>query len=101
MQILGLAGRAKILKEVMKTLKMPEEIIPEEQIDAMDIAQGGAPVPGQDGGMPGQPGQPGVMPAQPGEGLPNGNIPGQVPNPGSPGGVPGGALPPLADPGRI
>jgi hypothetical protein len=101
MQILGLAGRAKILKEVMKTLKMPEEIIPEEQIDAMDIAQGGAPVPGQDGGLPGQPGQPGVMPAQPGEGLPNGNIPGQVPNPGSPGGVPGGALPPLTDPGRI
>jgi hypothetical protein len=108
MQILGMAGRAKILKEVLKTLKMPDEIIPEEQIDAMDINAGGPPVPGQ-GVNPGQPGGP--IPAQPGEGLPNGAIPNEAmagpgvlnppANPGEPGGPPGGVLPTLQDPGRI
>jgi hypothetical protein len=107
LQILGMAGRAKILKEVLKTLKMPDEIIPEEQIDAMDMAQGGQPGPGQ----PAQPGDPGgAIPAQPGEGLPNGGVPGAnagpmalnpPANPGEPGGVPGGVLPPLTDPGRV
>lgn len=109
MQIMGMAGRAKILKEVLKTLKMPDDIIPEEQIDAMDIQQGGPPAPGQ--GMPGQgpPGAGGPIPAQPGEGLPNGAIPGNAgpgvlnppATPGEPGGPPGGALPALQDPGRL
>jgi hypothetical protein len=107
LQILGMAGRAKILKEVIKTLKMADDIIPEEQIEGMELMQGGQPAPGQQT-LPGQPG--GVIPTQPGEGLPNGALPGgqagpgvlnPPPTPGEPGGPPGGALPPLQDPGRV
>jgi hypothetical protein len=104
LQIIGMAGRAKILKEVLKTLKMPDEIIPDEMIDALDMAQGGAASPGAPGmapgGAPGMPGAPG-----PGEGV-NPNQAGTGPtnpaaNPGEPGGPPGGALPELNKPENI
>ena len=100
MQIIGMAGRAKILKEVLKTLKMPDEIIPDEMIDAMDVAQGGPAQPGAPGMMPGgAPGQPGV-PEMGGTAIPN--APGAMaPNPGEPGGPQGGALPELNKPENL
>lgn len=104
MQIIGMAGRAKILKEVLKTLKMPDEIIPEEMIDAMDMAQGQPAPPGAPGMAPGgAPGAPG-----PGQGV-SGSLPGEAgpatlnppQNPGEPGGPPGGALPELNKPENL
>jgi hypothetical protein len=101
--IVGMAGRAKILKEVLKTLKMPDEIIPDETIDAMDMAQGGPAAPGQPGMMPG--GAPGAPGAPGGAEIP-GQVGGSGPtnmaaNPGEPGGPEGGALPELNKPENI
>ena len=100
MQIIGMAGRAKILKEVIKTLKMPDDIIPDEMIDAMDMAQGQVASPGAPGmgpgGAPAQPGGSAIGPSGGGTGPTD-----PAANPGEPGGPEGGALPQLNRPENI
>ena len=103
MQIIGMAGRAKILKEVIKTLKMPDDIIPDEMIDAMDMSQGQVAAPGAPGMGPGGAPTPGPGGAMiPGGGMQGGTGPtDKAANPGEPGGPAGGALPELNKPENI
>jgi hypothetical protein len=81
MQIIGLDGRAEVLRSAAKTLDMnPDKIVPPVSVlKARQAAQQAAQIAGPTPGSPGSPGTPGGAPPQgpgpsgpPGGGSPNG-----------------------------